>query len=71
MLTLRVALRMSQRALAARLGVYHTSVVGWETGRHRPSRLAWSAMRLLAETLGDDGAKTVAAINEVLGPEVE
>ena len=34
----RRAYRFSQKKLAELLGVDHTTLVGWETGEHRPIR---------------------------------
>ena len=36
----RIALGLTQRALAERLGVSVTTVSAWETGRRNPSQMA-------------------------------
>jgi DNA-binding transcriptional regulator YiaG len=45
----RKSLKLTQRQLAARLGVHHVSVARWETGVYPVPRLAVTALRLLTK----------------------
>ena len=51
---LRRALGVTQERLASLIGVTFSTVSRWENGHVRPSRLAWSQLRLLARENGLD-----------------
>jgi len=53
---LRRALGVTQERLASLIGVTFSTVSRWENGHVRPSRLAWSQLRLLAREHGIDPA---------------
>jgi DNA-binding transcriptional regulator YiaG len=60
---LRSGLRLSQAQLAGRLGTTQTVVSWWETGKHRPSRMSWTAMRGLAAAGRDRCARVLREID--------
>lgn len=62
---LRLGLRVSQAGLARRLGTTQTVVSRWETGKHKPHRSAWAAMRGLAAGGGDRCAKVLREIDSM------
>ena len=51
---LRRALGVTQERLAFLIGVTFSTVSRWENGHVRPSRLAWSQLRMLARENGID-----------------
>ena len=53
-IVLRRALGVTQERLASLIGVTFSTVSRWENGHVRPSRLAWSQLRLLARENGLD-----------------
>ena len=53
---LRRALGVTQERLASLIGVTFSTVSRWENGHVRPSRLAWTQLRMLAREHGLDPA---------------
>jgi DNA-binding transcriptional regulator YiaG len=49
--TLRAALGLTQEAFAQRLGVAYLTVVRWEGGKFKPSRLAMEKINLIKNEL--------------------
>ena len=56
----RIALGLTQRALAERLGVSVTTVSAWETGRRNPSQMSKKFLASL-------GARTATTASEEVG----
>ena len=48
---------VSQRALARRLGIDQSTVVGWELGRHRPSSRLWERLTAEMPELDEESAR--------------
>jgi len=59
---LRTALRVGQRRFAEMMGTTQTSVSYWETGKHKPSKMARRRMRELARLAGDRGQRVLEAL---------
>jgi len=51
----RDRLGLTQQELAVRLGVALPTVSRWETGRHKPSRLALDKIEGLLREMGEEG----------------
>ena len=66
---LRVALGLTQQALADRIGVSFATVNRWENDQTKPSQLSWNQLRQLESTVAEERS-SYSEKNETPGPVV-